>query len=79
MKVAPVFETAFGNLYGKPCWGVWIDLGGVLKTHPFSRTHEQWLLYEPTGKVLILRADRRYSHHPANRPEGQNAWRPIQS
>jgi len=181
MKVAPVFETAFGNLYGKPCWGVWkgigsfltfnfgkphlvvdepivasaeaskkvreslarrkvmakgdwrlwiyccawevlrngkpfarsestnarirraadflngqklvrfsivprglhcifeFDLGGVLKTHPFSRTHEQWLLYEPTGKVLILRADRRYSHHPANRPEGQNAWRPIQS
>jgi hypothetical protein len=39
------------------------DLGGVIKTRPFSRVHEQWLLYEPGGKVLVLRADKRYSHH----------------
>jgi hypothetical protein len=54
------------------------DLGGVLKTWPYSRTDEQWLLYEPTGKVLVLRADKRYSHHPANRPEDQSNWRSIQ-
>jgi hypothetical protein len=53
------------------------DLGGVLKTRPFSRTHEQWLLYEPTGKVLVLRADNRYSHPPSNCPEGQEDWKPF--
>lgn len=54
------------------------DLGGILKTWPFSKAHEQWLLYEPTGKVLVLRADKRYSHHAANRPEDQSNWRSIQ-
>ena len=54
------------------------DLGGVLKTHPYSRKDEQWLLYEPTGKVLVLRADKRYSHHPSNRPDNEKDWKPIQ-
>lgn len=54
------------------------DLGGILKTKPFSRTHEQWLLYEPTGKVLVLRADKRYSHHPANRPDKDKDWKCIE-
>jgi hypothetical protein len=55
------------------------DLGGVLETRPFSRTHEQWLLYEPSGKVLVLRADKRYSHHLGSRPDSEKDWKPIQS
>ena len=54
------------------------DLGSILRTRPFSRTHEQWLLYEPTGKVLVLRADKRYSHHPSNRPDNKKDWKPVQ-
>jgi len=54
------------------------DLGSILKTKPFSRVHEQWLLYEPGGKVLALRADKRYSHHSSNRPDNQKDWKPIQ-
>jgi hypothetical protein len=54
------------------------DLGGVLKTRPYSTTDEQWLLYEPTGKVLSLRADKCYSHHSSNRPENQTDWKSIQ-
>jgi hypothetical protein len=55
------------------------DLGGVLKTWPYSRTDEQWLLYEPTGTVLVLRADKRYSHSRSNRPEDQEKWKSIQN
>jgi hypothetical protein len=55
------------------------DLGGVLKTWPYSRTDEQWLLYEPNGKVLALRADKRYSHAPSDRPEDQINWKSIQN
>ncbi len=54
------------------------DLGSVLKTKPYNRSHEQWLLYEPTGKVLTIRADKRYSHEPSNRPEIETNWKPIQ-
>jgi hypothetical protein len=54
------------------------DLGSILVTKPFSRTHEQWMLYEPTGKVLTLRADKRYSHHPSDRADNQKDWKPIQ-
>lgn len=38
------------------------DLGGELETVPYDRTSEQWFLYEPTGKVLALRADRCISY-----------------
>jgi hypothetical protein len=55
------------------------DLGGLVKTRPNSRTHEQWLLYEPKGKVLVLRADGRYAHHGSRRPESQAVWKPIRS
>ena len=48
------------------------DLGGHLETQPYDRTSEQWLLYEPTGKVLIWRADRRYSHELSTK---EPVWR----
>ena len=55
------------------------DLGGALKTRPNSRTHEQWLLYEPKGKVLVLRADNRYAHHGAGDPERLGVWKPVRT
>lgn len=42
------------------------DLGGRMETQPYDRRSEQWYLYEPGGKVLSWRADRHYSHQPAN-------------
>ena len=38
------------------------DLGARLETKPYNRTGEQWMLYEPDGKVLTVRADKRYSY-----------------
>jgi hypothetical protein len=48
------------------------DLGGSLETRPYDRRGEQWLLYEPSGKVLVWRADRQYSHNLGTRP---SIWR----
>lgn len=52
------------------------DLGARLFTRPYSairwRVPEQWMLYEPSGRVLSFRADGKYSHHPGNtRPEDE--------
>lgn len=50
------------------------DLGGRLETRPFDRTREQWLLYEPNGNVLAIRADRKYSYGPGNRHPAKEKW-----
>jgi hypothetical protein len=53
------------------------DLGGELETVPFDRTSEQWSLYEPTGKVLALRADRCISYvRNETRPNAER-WRKL--
>jgi hypothetical protein len=51
------------------------DLGGRLKTHPFDKEGEQWLLYEPSHRVLIVRGDGRYKYEPSNLPEDQGRWK----
>lgn len=38
------------------------DLGGAVITRPYDKESEQWLLYEPSGKVLVLHADGYYKH-----------------
>jgi hypothetical protein len=53
------------------------DLGGVLETCPYDRASEQWLLYQPSGKVLTLRADKKYSHHAKDAPPSTERWHPI--
>jgi len=53
------------------------DLGGRLETTPFDRTREQWLLYEPNGNVLSVRADRKYSHGPGDRAPSEEKWLSI--
>jgi hypothetical protein len=53
------------------------DLCGILKTSPFDRESEQWLFYEPSQKVLLLRADGRYKYNRSDVPENQGAWKPV--
>jgi hypothetical protein len=50
------------------------DLGGRLLTKPYDRTSEQWLLFEPKDRVLVWRADRRYSHG-ASTGEQKAVWK----
>jgi hypothetical protein len=54
------------------------DLGAILKTRPYDKEGEQWLLYEPSHKVLSLRADGRYRYMRSDVPEDQGRWKPMQ-
>jgi hypothetical protein len=53
------------------------DLGATLKTFPYDKTSEQWLLFEPSQKVLVLRADCRYKHVRSDRPHDDGVWKTI--
>ena len=53
------------------------DLGATLKIKPYNRTDEQWMLYEPGGKVLTVRADKHYSYGHAEREPEKMRWLPI--
>lgn len=59
------------------------ERGFELRTWPAPpRTYshepaEQWMLYEPSGDVLVLRADARYAHHPGTSQEEAQAWLPL--
>lgn len=49
-------------------------LGGVLTTTPFDEKSEQWMLYQPDGSVLSLRADGMYCLAPANTKAQDEEW-----
>ena len=53
------------------------DLGGRLETKPYNRTSEQWMLYEPNGNVLTVRADKHYTYGSGKRPPDRSRWLPI--
>ncbi len=53
------------------------DLGGRLETRPFDRKSEQWMLYEPSGRVLAVRADRTMSYVGAKRRADEQTWHRI--
>ena len=53
------------------------DLGGRLETKPYDRTSEQWMLYEPNGNVLTVRADKHYTYGSGKRPPDRMRWLPI--
>lgn len=55
------------------------DLGARLETKPYDRRSEQWMLYEPAGKVLTVRADKRYTYGSADSTPEQMRWLPIQA
>jgi hypothetical protein len=53
------------------------DLGAALRTRPYDRKSEQWMLFEPSHKVLTLRADGRYKHTRSDLPDDSGKWNPI--
>jgi len=53
------------------------DLGCTLLTWPYDHQSEQWLLYEPDGRVLTVRADGRYSHDSSAIPAEDSQWHPL--
>ena len=53
-------------------WSVFeFDLGAVLRTVPYDRKGEQWVLHTPKQKALTLRADRCYQYMRADLPANQ--------
>ena len=53
------------------------DLGGMLRTYPDDKESEQWLLYEPSHKVLVLRADGRYKRVRSDMRDDSGKWKRI--
>ena len=51
------------------------DLGARLITKPCDTDSEQWMLYEPTGKVLTLRGTDMFTHQPGDTPPDVAVWR----
>jgi len=56
------------------------DLGGKLEVLPnykdYEKTVDLWLLYEPSGNVLTLRADGKYKRAPGD-GSGKHQWKPL--
>lgn len=44
------------------------DLGSRLETQPYDENSDQWLLYEPSGRVFTYGPKGQYSHQPGNTP-----------
>lgn len=83
-----IIEKALRNLDGQALQTVRVnpknslsefgfDLGGRLETKRFNRKSEQWLLYEPNGKVLTLRADTKYLHDFAEKRDEASDWQVL--
>lgn len=53
------------------------DLGATLRTVPYDRKGEQWVLHTPEQKALTLRADRRYQYMRADLPRDRGLWKPA--
>jgi hypothetical protein len=56
------------------------DLGGKLEAFPnyeaYEKTHDLWLLYEPSGNVFTLRADGKYQRAPGD-GSGKHQWKTL--
>jgi hypothetical protein len=55
------------------------DLGGLLVTHRLGADldYDQWSLFEPTGYVLTLRGDNKYSYRRSDQPSDAGPWKPV--
>jgi hypothetical protein len=53
------------------------DLGASLKTFPYDKGSQQWLLFEPSKKVLVLRADGQYQYVRSETSADEGTWRPV--
>ena len=54
------------------------DLGGVVETRGIGKS-DQWLLYEPSGYVLVLRGDGLYHHQRGNVSRDKLKWRALET
>lgn len=85
-------ERATNQLDGQCLEKLWIeprtvathfefDLGGILSTFPYEddddEPDEQWMLFEPSGDVLCIRSDNRFSHHPGDTLPNEVQWLPL--
>lgn len=52
------------------------DLGSSIMTWPTDSTSDQWLLYTPSHKVLIVRANGEYQYGRSDVPQ-DDRWKPI--
>ena len=63
------------SFLAEKAWSVFeFDLGATLRTAPYDRQGEQWVLHTPDQRVLILRADRRYKYKRADLPGDRGIW-----
>jgi hypothetical protein len=53
------------------------ELGATLRTIPYDRDSEQWLFFQPSQKVLTLRADGRYRLGRSDRSNDQDTWKLV--
>lgn len=53
------------------------DLGGVVETMDIGK-RDQWLLYEPSGYVLVLRGDGLCHHQRGNVSRDKLKWRALE-
>lgn len=51
------------------------DLGAALRTVPYDRKGEQWVLLTRDQKALTLRADRHYQYMRAGLPRDRGLWK----
>jgi hypothetical protein len=59
-------------------WSVFeFDLGATLRTVPYDRKGEQWVLRTPKQKILALRADHRYRYMRADLQGDRGMWKPA--
>src|SRR6266700_2643064 len=54
------------------------DLGATLRTKPYDKESVQWLLFEPSHRVVSVRADGCYKHIRSDVPEKQGVWKPFE-
>ena len=60
--------------------GRWVfdfDLGGSLLTWPYDEESEQWMLYQPSGEVLTVRADGYFKQQRSDEPADRGEWLPL--
>jgi hypothetical protein len=52
------------------------DLGSSIRTWPSDSTSDQWMLYAPSHRVLIVRADGKY-HYGRSDLALEDRWKPV--
>lgn len=72
-----LLRVSFDQKSGKTIFA--FDLGSRLETHPYNKMEEQWLLFEPSGSVFVLRGDGQYAYQPDNTPPDAQVWKPLLS